>query len=250
MARDDKSQETTFCRLCCESKKLCRSHVVPEFAYEPLRNEKRQIHSMGRKNKIVQTGYFERLLCADCETILSKYESAFKKYWMDTIPSDFRDLIDDHDSDSIVVQVPDFDIFKLFHLSVFWRAAVSRKFRIGEIDFGRYGPVIADMLLAGKAGDVGDFPIIGILNVNNQMQPVSMITQIVQGEGRFDNCHYYMMSYAYCDWILLVSKQAPEWLATFERMCRFERTFTLLTSDHANSQSAKLWKRIEKIIRQ
>jgi hypothetical protein len=77
-----------LCRLCNQTRPLCRSHIVPEVLHKPIKNDKGQMYSIGRDVTLVQKGYTQRLLCLDCETLLSRYENEFGKMWMHAIPKD------------------------------------------------------------------------------------------------------------------------------------------------------------------
>ena len=126
-----------ICKLCGENKKLCESHIIPEFCYKQIYNHKHQIFERrikeGELSKSTpQKGKREYLLCSKCEGILNtKYEKSFPKYWYgsDGLPKRI-------DSDHIVLKNADCNKFKLFHLSVIWRASVSIDF--GSISLGAY----------------------------------------------------------------------------------------------------------------
>ena len=63
------TETAATCRLCGERRKLCLSHIVPEFCFKPLYDPKyvliRQTAD-GRSSKL-QKGLRERLLCEMCE---------------------------------------------------------------------------------------------------------------------------------------------------------------------------------------
>lgn len=230
------------CRLCGQVRPLCRSHIVPDFAYAPIKNEKGQILAIGRNVKKVQTGYFEQILCQQCETLLSGYESNFKQVWMNTIPPDFSHLSTEPPNDIIRVEVPDYDSFKLFHLSVLWRAAASSTFKLEpDITLGPYDQQIASMLLNHDPGQPGDFPFLGTVNLDRKKRPVTTVSPLAKGTGRFEERYqYYLMSYAYCDWVFIVARPGPQWLVDLEQKCRQERMFLLLAVPHTQSKSFNL----------
>lgn len=235
------SNQQDSCRLCGLPALLCRSHIVPELAYTPIKNEKEQLYTIGHNVKTVQTGYFERLLCKKCEAILSGYESKFKQAWMDTIPADFDHLQARSDTNIIRVEVNDFASFKLFHLSVLWRAAISSGFKISpEISLGMYESVIRRMLLEANPGQLGDFPFLGTLKLDSNNRPEPTVMALARGEGRFETHHYYLMSYAYCDWIFAIAQPGPKWLIELEKRYRREQVFWLDTTPHDKSKSFRL----------
>lgn len=65
------------CRLCKKPAQLCHSHILPEFLYRPLYDDKHRF-SVLTKNvegyQYLQRGLTERMLCAKCERQLSAHE--------------------------------------------------------------------------------------------------------------------------------------------------------------------------------
>lgn len=240
---------SNVCKLCGIVGSLCRSHIVPEFAYSPIKNEKNQIYAAGKHVRKVQTGYFERMLCRDCEALLSEYERAFKLDWMDTVPPDFTHLQTRPLQDVISVRVTNYDAFKLFHLSVLWRAAVSSSFKAGSMSLGPYAEQLRILIRNRDPGSVGDFPFFGVLNLDDQGRPVATVSQLAKGEGRYEGHHYYMMSYAFCDWTFVIARPGPKWMVDLEATCRAGHEFLLLTIPHTRSKSFNLWASILRDLR-
>lgn len=67
------------CRLCCTDAELQLSHVLPAFAYRWLRESSGNGHlrSSQQPNQRVQDGVKRYWLCATCEELFSKSETAF-----------------------------------------------------------------------------------------------------------------------------------------------------------------------------
>ena len=63
------------CKLCGNEKKLCKqSHIIPNFMYKDLFDEKNRMYTfsgkrgVNRKTKVQQTGEFDKnILCKDCD---------------------------------------------------------------------------------------------------------------------------------------------------------------------------------------
>jgi len=70
-----------ICALCGEEKRLCESHIIPKFAIDWIKKTSATgyLRQMVNKNKRVQDGSKEKLLCNDCELRFSKYEDYFAK---------------------------------------------------------------------------------------------------------------------------------------------------------------------------
>jgi hypothetical protein len=233
--------QTTICKLCLRVRPLVRSHIVPEFAYKPMKNEQGVIYVLGDKKKKVQTGHYERLLCEDCETLLSKYETYFVNDWMRTIPPNISHLLRGPDP-SLTVQIADYTKFKLFHLSVFWRAAVS-SFKIDpSISLGSHERVIAEMILKGDPGEPGDFPFVASLNYDANGTPVPTVSPLAKSSDKFDGGYdCYLISYAYCDWMFIDGRPGPEFLVQVEKHLKSHGAFTLLTTRFEQSKTAGLF---------
>ena len=231
------------CRLCGNVGPLCRSHIVPDFLCDPLRDSNRQMVVIGPKIRKIQTGYFERLLCSKCESLLSGYENKFKRAWMDTIPQTLGRLCTVPPNNHICVSIPDFTAFKLFHLSVLWRAAASSRFKLESgITLGPYGAQIASMLLNGDPGQPGEFPFFAILTVDDDNHPLATVTQLAEGDRKLNGRHHhYMMTYAYCDWLFVVARPGPACMVNFESECRKQAMFQMRVVPYCQSKSFALW---------
>ena len=71
------------CKLCLKQKDLQKSHLIPEFFYKPLYDEKHRFHVLTTtpedKNIFEQKGIREKLLCYDCEQYFSQLEDYVRK---------------------------------------------------------------------------------------------------------------------------------------------------------------------------
>lgn len=164
-----------ICRLCKEERDLRESHIVPEFMYRPLYNQKHKtvgyLLGKGRaKPQFVQKGLREKLLCDECERFLNEnFESPNVPLWR-TLAEEERgpELSVQH------IQLPDgggaayvsgFDYpsFKLLLLSILWRASVSERTEFAEVDLGPHEETIRQMLLAKQPGSQSDYPCLVML---------------------------------------------------------------------------------------
>src|SRR5438874_1980391 len=66
------------CALCLEAKPLQRSHIVPEFMHSGMYDEKHRLFGLSSVPtvavRLIQKGLREKLLCANCEQQLGRYE--------------------------------------------------------------------------------------------------------------------------------------------------------------------------------
>jgi len=137
------------CRLCLEEKKLCFSHIIPEFMYRPTygNNHRALVISKGQE-KFKQIGEREYLLCENCDReIIGKWE----KYASPIVKS-IQDMKIDKFGDQYIINNIEYADFKLFQLSLLWRASVTSLKMFKDINIGVHEEVIRKMLLSSNAG--------------------------------------------------------------------------------------------------
>lgn len=73
------SLNLTVCALCEQKKRLHRSHIIPQFVFDWLKETSADGHIRGAYeiNKRAQDGLKPELLCGDCEGLFSKWEKQF-----------------------------------------------------------------------------------------------------------------------------------------------------------------------------
>ena len=125
-----RAEATDGCRLCRKPSVLQDSHVVPEWGYGPLYDDKHRMIALRSGSRrpasadYMQKGIRERLLCKRCETRLSRYE----KYARDLLMT--RGLVLPPPRRQVVNQA-DYKPLKLFQLSLLWHHEVTAVHRHG-----------------------------------------------------------------------------------------------------------------------
>ncbi len=139
------------CRLCHEEKKLCFSHVIPEFMHLEMYDEKHRALKVESDpdsgEKFLQKGEREFLFCDDCEGRLGKFET----YASPIIKSLFALEVEEED-DSYIVRDINYQSFKLFQMSLLWRASVASIDMFGNITLGGHEDRLRKMLLSEDPG--------------------------------------------------------------------------------------------------
>lgn len=188
------------CRLCQLDRKLCYSHIIPEFLHVPLYNDEDKlmgINGRGSKGwKPLQVGIREYLLCLDCEQFLNdKYEKPFLKQWK---------LPDRIAQDSAHSAVYDYPTFKLFHLSILFRSSVSSLPTFREVDLGAHEERIRQMLLSADPGQNWEYPILAfaVLNGRGEVERRLISCPI---SGRYEGHLAYGQIYGGVMWWISVS---------------------------------------------
>src|SRR5258708_7944805 len=112
-----------ICAFCNASDDLQRSHIVPEFFYGyDDRHRLLVVKGDAKRPRLEQNDWQDLLLCRHCEQASKdRFEKPVERMRLDT-PA----LAQRFTSDSIELSGLMYSEFKLFHLSVLWRAAKAK----------------------------------------------------------------------------------------------------------------------------
>ena len=145
-----------LCRLCGEPAPLVSSHIFPEFFYASLYGEANAYLSVSndprhRPTQRRQRGLTERLLCAACDGKIGRYESyaASLLRRVDSIPLG--------PGGGVVVEGVDLFTFRLFGLSLLWRAHESTAPMFAAVQLGVRGERLRAKLQTGDPGAAHEF---------------------------------------------------------------------------------------------
>ncbi len=192
------------CQLCEQNNILRNSHIIPEFLHKPLYDSKSRMAGItgkgGKKWEFLQMGLREKLLCADCEQFLNtNYEQPFHKFWFEG-----KVLPDHFDSNYITVDCIDYPSFKLFHMSILFRASVSTLSTFSHVKLGPHENKLKKMLKTKTPGPSDKYPIFACAVVDNSKTVMyGLITNPIK--YRFDKHIAYGMVFGGCMWRYIVS---------------------------------------------
>jgi hypothetical protein len=144
------------CHLCDQKKALRRSHVVPEFFYKNLYDQKHRFYDTlnGRLARTPphQKGLRERLLCQDCEIQLSKVEGyAYTLLYRNT-PVVLAGV------DHFTLHTVDYTSIRLFGLSLLWRMSIATSVMWRNVQLGEHERTIKSMIRRHDPGTPHQFP--------------------------------------------------------------------------------------------
>ena len=197
-----------ICQFCLDEKVLQKSHIVPEFLYQKLYNNDHRmigINGLGPlRRTVLQKGLYEHLLCESCEQYFNEqFEKPFHQQWFTSpsLPSPLK-VGDIH---WITVH---YNSFKLFHLSVLFRASVSTLPMFSSVKLGDHHETkLRRLLVDGTPGTSTQYPILGCAIVHhetNQCIPIITRPEIVKiGAARA-----YGMVYGGVKWWIGVSSHS------------------------------------------
>ena len=182
-----------ICKLCLKDKQLIKkSHIIPEFMYSDLFDENhnyilttnKEISKKDGRKRYKPTGEYEgEILCADCDNkTLGKFESyASKTLYGNNIPLEQAPVVSNHFNESgtrfSLVKNIDYQKFKLFLLSILWRASISKRPFFEEVSLGPHEDRLRKMLLLENPGEERDYPIQFLTYVNDKRMSRDFIGQ-------------------------------------------------------------------------
>lgn len=147
------------CHLCRKDTELRNSHIIPEFVYKALYDKKHKFHVLStledRPQPMKQKGIREKLLCDACEQQLSVYE----KYAREILLGG-REITVQHQGELLLVTELDYKKFKLFQLSILWRASISNHPMFSNVKLGPHEKEVREMIHAENPGSPTDYPCI------------------------------------------------------------------------------------------
>ncbi len=162
------------CRLCLKDKKLLKSHIIPEFFYKPVYDDLHRLNLVSAETpnriKYEQKGYREKLLCNDCEGLLSTFEDYVRRVFYGGVEVETKML-----KNGILIRNIDYKKFKLFQLSLLWRASVSRQGFFSEVNLGTKEETIRKMLNAQNPGEPHQFGCIMAILLWEENKPLDGI---------------------------------------------------------------------------
>lgn len=143
------------CKLCLQSKELRASHILPEFLYKEAYDSKHRMIYMvseaGNRDKYLQKGVREPLLCQDCETRFSRHEryaaTVLRELRIGPLPP----------GAFIRIEGIDYAAFKLFLMSLLWRAGVAEHPMFSTVNLGPHAERLRSLLLVDSAGEPHEY---------------------------------------------------------------------------------------------
>ena len=197
---------TDICKLCYDPKPLCGSHIIPEFFYEFLYDEKHRFNILsgtaGQRPRFAQKGMKEPLLCETCETKLSKYEGYARGVFLGG-----REIVCVKEAGRVVVQQLEYETLKLFQMSILWRAGVAKQPLFSNVDLGPHEERLRSMLISGTAGKPSEYGCAVICLLNNGKPLGDLITQPLLIRLKGHRCYRFFFGGFF--WHYFVSSHRP-----------------------------------------
>jgi hypothetical protein len=178
-----------ICKLCLQDKKLLKkSHIIPDFMYQDLYDDKHKMISFNPNEYAAGDGYIKNpssgeyegnILCSDCDNrIIGGYETYAAKVLfggMDICDAPSVKTIKNGEQELTEYRQIDYKNFKLFLLSILWRAGISTRPLFNYIDLGPHSNILRKMIFEGEPGKIDDYPIFVMTFINDKEMPKDII---------------------------------------------------------------------------
>lgn len=221
------------CRLCLQSAKLCHSHIIPEFMYKPLYDSQEHRFYPITENldapKHYKKGIREYLLCTECESKLNTWETYFTQLRAARI----RFVGYNNQSISIASGI-DYTKFKLFQMSLIWRAGISQHPDFININLGPHTNTLRQMIYDSNPGEPWEYGCILFFTPSY----ADIFNQIIMlGEAsRFDGHRCYSFILAGFKWTFIVSTKVKYIHDKFHTFLDKNGTLPLIVEDNVSKK--------------
>lgn len=152
------------CKFCLREARLVKSHIIPEFMYEYSRlyDKKHRFFEIerakdAREFEYKQKGLREPLFCKECKDKMSKWEKYAKKTLYGGHNPKYVNQAGRRCEEYVLFTGVDYKKFKLFLLSILWRASVTKLDEFSEISLGPHEERIRKMIFEETPGNKDDY---------------------------------------------------------------------------------------------
>ena len=189
-----------------------RSHIIPDFMYQDFFDEKHRIHLIQsdvgtvRQRGYRQTGEHDKdILCHSCDNeSLGRLDRYASLILYDGRPKILENRALPTGMTFTYCADIDYTQFKLFLLSVLWRASVSHKPLFKEVSLGPHEECIRQRLVSGDPGEQLDYPCL-IMTYHIKELPADIVAQ--PSLSRVDGGHVYKFVMGGLIYLFFVSKR-------------------------------------------
>lgn len=190
------------CNLCLEEKPLIKkSHIIPDFLYDGIYDEKHFLHiwdvvKMEPAGK-APTGIYDRhILCEKCDNeLIGKLETYARKVFFGGEKNEkLKPLFEAKAPDRLTIENIDYSKFKLFLLSILWRAHISSNTFFKNIELGPYAEQIREMLANNDPGEEDQLETC-IIFYNEKTLPSQSVATPRKIKGKGNTCYHFLINH-------------------------------------------------------
>jgi len=195
------------CALCLEDRKLCDSHLIPEFFYKPVYEGPHRYYQVPTSpvKKVVprQKGIFEKLLCRECEKRLMVLEDYSRRVLYGGVEISIARA-----RDRVLIDDINYEKFKLLQMSLLWRAGVSKRPEFSNVTLGPHADNLRQLIYSRDPGEPHRYGCMMILSPKLQelLSHMIMLPDMVRVAGH--RCVRFVLGGLF--WLFFTSSHTRE----------------------------------------
>ncbi len=194
------------CSLCKEDRPLRQSHIFPEWLYKPLYDDNHRFFVLStdvkKRRGTRPKGIYERLLCGECEHRFSTWEEYARSVFYE-LP-----LRVTEEGRAVVFSGLQYTSFKLFQMSLIWRASIASRPEVPRIDLGPHAERIRKMLFEGNPGEAYQYGSILMLPALSQELLQQFVYPPERLPTKIDGHTAYRAVFGGLFWLFIVSNHS------------------------------------------
>lgn len=191
------------CKLCSGPGPLCDSHIIPECVYKSVYDANHRAAALDLRRASIhyaQKGLREKLLCTTCEQKFGRWEKAFCRFWKPA------NLFGAQITQSyFCISGFPYDTFKLFHLSVLWRAGVAQSEEFRLVKLGPHEIQLRNILLREHVPSDLIYPVTASVLRHPRSEGPFDACIMASAAGRVNGVKTYIIVFGACAWHYAVS---------------------------------------------
>jgi hypothetical protein len=152
-----------ICRYCGTEKKLVKAHIIPEGFFRRLRDgqdpPRLLTNKLGVYPKKAPIGeYDDGIICGDCEAQFGEWDGYAQELLAEE-PKGSSLIVIDGEVAAYQVQNYEYDLLKLFFVSLIWRASVSTRPFYARIQLGPFEVYAKNLIECRDPGSEDEFSV-------------------------------------------------------------------------------------------
>lgn len=195
------------CALCLQEKELQESHILPEFLYKNVYDPDHSFFSLStapeEPTKKHRKGVYEKLLCMACEQIIGEYED----YAAKVLNGGTRISVQQF-PEKLLIGNLDYARFKLFQISLLWRAGASSDRAFRSIELGPHAEAMRKMLFTKTPGEPHKYGCLLFYSSTTHEMMKRMINPFEKIKKKIGGFHSYRAVLGGLMWAYVVSNRS------------------------------------------
>lgn len=182
------------------------SHIFPEWLYSPLYDAKHRFFVLStdanKRRGTRPKGIYEKLLCHECEQRLCRWEGYARDVFLE-LPL----KVIEHNR-AFVFSGLNYASFKVFQMSLIWRASIASRPEVHRIDLGPHSEKIRKMLYEEAPGEVYEYGSILMLPELSQELMQQFVYPPERLPSKIDGHTAYRAVFGGLFWLFIVSSHS------------------------------------------